>query len=67
MLDGTWKELFDDDADGPTEGNQGGPAGSVDHKHAHGTEDLKPNDKPTPSKKRGGQSTLENAFKKTKT
>ena len=27
VLDGTWKELFDDDAEGPTTGAKGGPAG----------------------------------------
>ncbi|KAM3415955.1 hypothetical protein BST61_g9445 [Cercospora zeina] len=27
VWDGTWKELFDDDAEGPTEGKLGGPAG----------------------------------------
>ena len=67
VLDGTWKELFDDDAEGPTEGQKAGPAGSLDEEHAHGTEDLKPNNKSTPSKKRGAQTTLENTFKKAKT
>ncbi|WPV23581.1 Cryptochrome-2 [Fulvia fulva] len=27
MLDGTWKELFEDDAEGPTEGGKGEPGG----------------------------------------
>lgn len=67
VLDGTWKDLFGDDAEGPTEGHRGGPAGSLDEKHAHGTEDLKPDSKSTPSKKRGAQTTLENTFKKAKT
>ncbi|CAD0110719.1 unnamed protein product [Aureobasidium uvarum] len=67
VLDGTWKELFGDDAEGPTEGHQGGPAGSLGKKDTHGTENLKADGKSTPSRKRGGQSTLENAFKKAKT
>jgi len=66
VLDGTWKELFDDEAEGPTEGHQGGAAGSLNNEHAHGTEDLKSDVKSTPSKKRGAQGTIENAFKKAK-
>jgi len=27
VLDGTWKKLFEDDAEGPTEGDKGGPGG----------------------------------------
>lgn len=67
VLDGTWKKMFDDDAEGPTQGDKGGPAGSLGDADAHGTEELKPDTKATPSKKRGGQSTLEKAFKKAKT
>ncbi|KAF2212232.1 hypothetical protein CERZMDRAFT_67918 [Cercospora zeae-maydis SCOH1-5] len=38
VLDGTWKEMFDDDAEGPTEGKKGGPAGLEKWESADGTE-----------------------------
>ena len=36
VLDGTWKELFPDDAEGPTEGKKGGPGGMVEDVQADG-------------------------------
>lgn len=37
VLDGTWRELFDDDAEGPTEGEKGGPGGMLSFEDADGT------------------------------
>jgi hypothetical protein len=34
VLDGSWRELFDDDAEGPTEGKQGPPGAMVEHEGA---------------------------------
>ncbi|KAK5122280.1 hypothetical protein LTR85_004191 [Meristemomyces frigidus] len=39
VLDGTWKQLFDDNGEGPTEGEQGGPGGMLSFEDAEGTED----------------------------
>ena len=79
VLDGTWKQAFDDEGEGPTEGSQGGPGGLETWEDADGTEELahKP---PTPKREikgkgespKGGrghkrehsQSTLEGAFRK---
>ncbi|PIB00382.1 Cryptochrome-1 [Cercospora beticola] len=38
VLDGSWKQMFDDDAEGPTEGKKGGPAGLQSWESADGTE-----------------------------
>ena len=47
VLDGSWRELFDDDAEGPTKGKKGGPGGTVeDHEEATGEEEFQdPQDK----------------------
>ncbi|THV86915.1 Cryptochrome/photolyase FAD-binding domain-containing protein [Aureobasidium pullulans] len=69
VLDGTWKQMFEDDAEGPTEGQKGGPAGSLGDKDVKSTEDHEHVDKRRSTRKRGnesGQSTLESAFKKAK-
>lgn len=34
VKDGTWKKLFDDAGEGPTEGTLGGPGGTMDHEDA---------------------------------
>jgi cryptochrome len=39
VLDGTWKQLFDDDAEGPTKGDKGGPGGLDSWDDADGTEE----------------------------
>jgi cryptochrome len=39
VLDGTWKELFPDDAEGPTAGKQGGPGGLDSWEDADGAEE----------------------------
>lgn len=39
VLDGTWKNAFDDNAEGRTEGKQGGPAGLMTFEDADGTEE----------------------------
>ncbi|KAK5696041.1 hypothetical protein LTR97_008461 [Elasticomyces elasticus] len=38
VLDGTWKELFPDDAEGPTEGSVGGPGGMAGFEGGNGEE-----------------------------
>jgi cryptochrome len=38
VLDGTWKQAFDDDAEGPTEGDKGGPGGLGSWEDADGAE-----------------------------
>lgn len=58
VLDGTWKELFDDDAEGPTKGNKGGPAGSLDVADARSTETIGPGRKQQPPRKRGIETEL---------
>jgi cryptochrome len=40
VLDGTWRELFPDDAEGPTEGKEGPPGAMVAHEDAVGEEDI---------------------------
>lgn len=39
VLDGTWKAAFDDSAEGPTAGTQGGPGGLDSWEDADGTEE----------------------------
>lgn len=80
VVDGTWKELFDDSAEGPTEGTKGGPGGSLGSEDALGAEDghddtaiAPPKKSPkkeehstTPRKRKTNQATIEGAFKKAK-
>lgn len=79
VRDGTWREMFDDAAEGPTAGDKGGPGGLTSWEEAEGTEegDHAP-DNPAKGEaternghatsrgqKRGkGQGTLEESFKK---
>ncbi|EMD00586.1 hypothetical protein BAUCODRAFT_175264 [Baudoinia panamericana UAMH 10762] len=82
VLDGTWKRLFDDHAEGPTEGGLGGPGGMMSFDNVDGIE-IRHRAPATP--KRGvkreasdaspsksahtrvrGQSTLDGAFRKKK-
>ena len=53
VLDGTWKQLFDDNAEGPTEGKQGGPGGMLSFEEADGTEEAE-RGPATPQKSKGG-------------
>ena len=39
VLDGTWRALFDDAAEGPTEGSTGPPGAMVENEDADGHED----------------------------
>jgi cryptochrome len=77
ILDGTWKQAFDDDAEGPTEGKEGGPGGLETWEDADGAEELESPKKSrsgkgvseSPQAKRGhkrehSQSTLDSTFKK---
>ncbi|KAF2020386.1 Cryptochrome/photolyase FAD-binding domain-containing protein [Aaosphaeria arxii CBS 175.79] len=40
VLNGTWRELFPDDAEGPTSGKKGPPGAMVEHEDADGTEEI---------------------------
>ena len=81
VLDGSWRELFDDDAQGPTEGKKGPPGamakGRVSHVDAAGDDEFDHDDdnedekEKAESQKRGtkrtvSQGTLDGACKKTK-
>jgi deoxyribodipyrimidine photolyase len=48
VLDGTWRKLFDDDAEGPTEGKKGPPGAMVEHEDADGTEEHRAPEPPSP-------------------
>ncbi|KAH7082322.1 FAD binding domain of DNA photolyase-domain-containing protein [Paraphoma chrysanthemicola] len=39
VLDGSWRKLFEDGAEGPTEGTKGPPGAMVEHEDADGTEE----------------------------
>lgn len=75
VLDGSWKQLFDDDAEGPTKGKQGGPGGLDTFDDADGTEEAEHHggDQEVETPKKGGkrghkregsQGTLDGKFKK---
>ncbi|KAK5173932.1 uncharacterized protein LTR77_002613 [Saxophila tyrrhenica] len=77
VLDGTWKQAFADNAEGPTEGKQGGPGGMMTFEDADGTEETHASPQKRGAKKQDGgspaktgekrersQSTLDGAFKK---
>ncbi|KAK3706087.1 hypothetical protein LTR37_012914 [Vermiconidia calcicola] len=80
VLDGTWKEAFDDNGEGPTEGRKGGPGGLTTFEEADGAEEAS-HGHPTPKKgnverssdspkstrgrkREHSQSTLDASFKK---
>lgn len=75
VKDGSWRKLFEDAGEGPTEGEQGGPGGMTyfEGEDDNGQEETTPR-KPTtdksstnsPGSKRKGQATLDGAFKKQK-
>lgn len=46
VLDGTWRKLFDDHAEGPTAGSEGPPGAMVQHEDADGHEVSQPVDEP---------------------
>jgi cryptochrome len=50
VLDGTWRKLFDDNAEGPTEGSTGPPGAMVEQEDADVTEE--PREPPSPQKAR---------------
>ena len=80
VMDGTWKDLFPDDAEGPTDGDVGGPGGMASFEDADGADE--PDQEPaTPKgrpkrtaassppaskghKRERSQGTLDGAFKK---
>ena len=50
VLDGTWRELYDDNAEGPTEGSEGPPGAMVEIEDADGHEENHPvADPPSPN------------------
>ena len=63
VLDGTWRELFADDAEGPTQGSVGGPGGLMTFEDAEANDDV--HDEPTTPrkavKKEASQSTPKSA------
>ncbi|KAI7226983.1 Cryptochrome/photolyase FAD-binding domain-containing protein [Hortaea werneckii] len=54
VLDGTWKQLFDDAAEGPTEGKQGGPGGLMTFEDADGADEADQHQPTSPQKGKGG-------------
>lgn len=44
VLDGSWKKAFDDAAEGPTTGDQGGPGGLDTYSDADGAEEASPDE-----------------------
>lgn len=80
VLDGTWKQAFDDHAEGPTEGEHGGPGGTMRFEEADGEEESQQTPKKaakagagaaegSPAAKKGrkrehSQGTIDVAFKK---
>lgn len=49
VIDGSWRKLFSDSAEGPTEGTQGPPGAMVEHEDANGHEEnQKVDDPPSP-------------------
>ncbi|KAF2717477.1 hypothetical protein K431DRAFT_341343 [Polychaeton citri CBS 116435] len=56
VIDGTWKKHFDDAAEGPTEGTEGGPGGSTGWQDAEGHEEYDPDGNKTPKLSREGSS-----------
>jgi cryptochrome len=75
VLDGTWKQAFDDEAEGPTEGKKGGPGGLETFEDVDGMEEhespkkTKKGESESPKARRGhkrehSQGTLDSAFKK---
>lgn len=59
VLDGTWRELFDDDAEGPTEG-KGGPPGAMIGDDGDDELTVKSTEKPAARQKRQRAETPEN-------
>ncbi|KXT04688.1 hypothetical protein AC578_2110 [Pseudocercospora eumusae] len=54
VLDGSWKQAFDDAAEGPTEGDHGGPGGLDTYSDADGAEEVDPDGAKTPRLKKQG-------------
>ncbi|KAI8936662.1 hypothetical protein NX059_007059 [Plenodomus lindquistii] len=46
VIDGSWRKLFRDNAEGPTKGSKGPSGAMVDHEHADGHEENHPVDNP---------------------
>jgi hypothetical protein len=61
VLDGTWRKLFDDKAEGPTEGSKGPPGAMVEHEDADGGEEV---DAPEPMSPKKAKRESEKSEKK---
>ncbi|KAG9201693.1 hypothetical protein G6514_005502 [Epicoccum nigrum] len=55
VLDGSWRKLFDDKAEGPTEGNKGLPGAQVKHEDADGHEENGACEPPSPKTSAKGE------------
>lgn len=55
VLDGTWRKLFDNKAEGPTEGTKGPPGAMVEHEDADGHEENHAPEPPSPKTSRRGK------------
>lgn len=55
VLDGTWRKLFDNKAEGPTEGTKGPPGAMVEHEDANGHEENDAPEPPSPKTSRKGK------------
>ena len=55
VLDGTWRKLFEDGAEGPTEGSEGPPGAMVEHEEANGHEENEVPEPPSPKTSKKGK------------
>lgn len=55
VLDGTWRKLFEDSAEGPTEGSEGPPGAMVEHEEANGHEENEVPEPPRPKTSKRGK------------
>ena len=55
VLDGTWRKLFEDSAEGPTEGSEGPPGAMVEHEEANGHEENEVPEPPSPKTSKKGK------------
>ncbi|KAK7183262.1 hypothetical protein DPSP01_011796 [Paraphaeosphaeria sporulosa] len=68
VLDGTWRKLFDDNAEGPTEGSKGLPGAQVEHEDENAEADgTNGEDSAAPTKSKTGKTTSKKAAEQGKT
>lgn len=66
VLDGTWRELFPDDAEGPTEGKQAGPGGMLSFEEAEAEEGHEHGHMPAAPKRKGSKGSAPSSPKATR-